>query len=206
MPKGRDLPSCATASWLPSEFLAGTSDISEVTNQASKLRLAAEKKAPVASLSQTSEEVRFHVVLFALGTALSTILWAFPLKWVWNLTLPHFFHIPQLNLWLAMGLVVLMRALQTKRLLEYVCRLLLGGRSARRDWMPAVLFPGLMDVLEWIGILPFLRLFRESARHSLWKFWRSRGEKRRRRKERWRNFNRDLRRWSRGGSFDHSRW
>jgi hypothetical protein len=162
-------------------------------------------KAPPVSLSQTSEEVRFHVVLFALGTGLSTILWAFPVKWAWNLVLLRFFRLPELNLWLAMGIVVLARLLQAKRLAESVFRLLLGGRVVRGDWSQA-LFPGLVAALEWSGILPFARLFRDSARHSLWKFWRSRGEKRRRRKERWKSFSRDLRRWARGAPFDHSRW
>ncbi len=156
------------------------------------------------SLSRSEGEVRFQVVLFALGTLLSTVLWAFPVKWCWNL-MAHVLPVPRANLWAGMAVVILLRVLQVRRIPGYVIRVLTGGRTMREDWLP-VLFPGLMTVLEWAGILSFFRLFRVSSLHSLWKFWSGYSEKRRRRKERWRNFSRDLRQWARGRPFDRSRW
>lgn len=174
-----------------------------------------------------------RILFFALLTVLYAALLAFPVQWLWNHFLPGALaplaHVPLLNLWQAMGVVVIARLLHVLRLLGFLCGTLfwalLGGWLLKWAWN-AWFVPGLhLPPLSWLqagGILALLHLlfgsvgwFFHGPRHMRW-HWERRQERERRREERreerlrrreeWRRWKREMKEQSGEWKTCHTEW
>lgn len=154
-----------------------------------------------------------RILFFTLLTVLYAAILAFPVQWLWNRFLPGalqpLVHVPFLDLWQAMGVVVAGRLLHALRLLGFlfgtIFWALIGGWLLRWAWN-AWFVPGLhLSPITWTqagGILALLHLlfgsvgwFFHGPSH-LRRHWERREERERRREER-RRRREEWHRWKR---------